>query len=44
MNRNDKIMRKHYAWREAEAARLKAENEKQAKKKSKEGKKDGSSK
>ena len=40
MNRNDKIMRKHYAWREAEAARLKAEK---AKKKAKEDKKHGNS-
>ena len=40
MNRNDKIIRKHYAWREAEAARLKAEK---AKKKSREERKNGSS-
>lgn len=39
MNRNNKIIRKHYAWREAEAARLRAEN----KKKAEEGKKDGNS-
>lgn len=40
MNRNDKIVKKHYAWREAEAARLKAET---AKKKAKEVKKHGNS-
>ena len=39
MNRNDKIVKKHYAWREAEAARLKAEKKL---KKSREEKKNGS--
>ena len=35
MNRNDKIIKKHYAWREAEKERLKKEKQAVSKKSNK---------